>query len=166
MSRPRIIISVITRFCEKAHMLIAEAVEILKQNKQISEVMAIIIAHQAAEIALKGACIFQDNSIYKHSGVTITFDEALNRSSNIISGADKTVFSILNDIRNNYQHHAIYDNSGGLDTKDLIFDTISIIISIFDHIGYDADELKLIIDNEVQMFNSISTGLDEEEIRL
>lgn len=147
-------------------MLIAEAVEILKQSKQISEVIAIIIAHQAAEIALKGLCIFQDNSIYKNSSVTITFDEALNRSSNIISGADKTFFSILNDIRNNYQHHAIYDNSGGVDTKDLIFDTISIIISIFNHIGYDIDELKLIINNEAQMFNSISTKLDEGEIRL
>ena len=166
MSRHRIIPSIIIRFCEKAHMLIAEAVEILKQNKPISEVIAITIAHQAAEIALKGACIYQDNSIYKNSGVTITFDESINRSSNIISSNDKTVFSILNDIRNNYQHHAIYDNSVVLNTKDLIFDTISIIILIFNHIGYDADELQLIIDNEVQIFNNISTSIDEEEIRL
>jgi len=165
MSRPRIISSVITKFCEKAHMLIAEAVEILKQNKPISEVITITIAHQAAEMALKGACIYQDNSIYRNSGITITFDEALNRSSNIISGGDKTVFSILNDIRNNYQHHAIYDNSGGIITKDLILDTISNIISIFNYIGYEVDELQLIFDNETQIFNNISTELNREELR-
>ena len=166
MSRPRIITSVIIRFCEKAHSLIAEAVEILKQNKPISEIIAIIIAHQAAEIALKGACVYQDNSIYKHSGITITFEEALNRSSNIISGADRIVFSILNDIRNHYQHHAIYDNSGGVDPKDLILDTISNIISIFNYIGYDSDELQLIIDNEVEIFDNLSTRINGEEIRL
>lgn len=165
MSRPRIITSVIIRFCEKAHLLIAEAVEILKQNKPISEVIAITIAHQAAEIALKGACIHQDNTIYKHGGITITFEDALNRNNNIISGADKIVFTLLNDIRNHYQHHAIYDNSGGIIPKELILDTITNIISIFEHIGYDSDELQLIIDNHVQIFNSLNTDLNGGEIR-
>ncbi len=166
MSRPRIITSVITRFCEKAHMLVTEAVEILRQNKSISDIIAIIITHQAAEIALKGACIHQDNSIYNSSGVTITFKEALNRSSNIINGADKIVFSILNDIRNHYQHHAIYDNSGGVDPKDLILDAISNIISIFNQIGYDSDELQLIIDNEMEIFINLSNRMNGEEIGL
>ncbi len=165
MSRPRIVSSVITRFCEKSHMLIAEAVEILKQNKPISDIIAISIAHQAAEIALKGACIHQDNTIYKHGGITITFEEALNRNGNIISGGDKTVFIILNDIRNHYQHHAIYDNSGGIIPKELILDTVTNIILIFDHIGYDTDELQLIIDNEAQIFNSFNPNLNGGEIR-
>ena len=65
-----------------------------------------------------------------------------------------------------YQHHAIYDNSGGVRAKDLILDTISNIITIFSHIGYEIDELQLIIDNEAQIFNNITRVLNGEEIRL
>lgn len=160
---PRTIIGVLNRFAEKSELLAAEAYSIFNLKKDISQVIGIIIVHQATELALKALCIKQENSIFGKGNITISFEDALNRSSNIILGHNKQILKILNITRNNYQHSALFDISKWLNPKDFLIDTLKIIVKILGEVDYNPEELKLILDHETSdNFNSNSKANMEE----
>jgi len=160
---PRTIVGVINRFAEKSELLAVEAYSIFSSGKEISQIIGIILSHQAAELALKALCIKQENMIFQKGNITITFEEALNRSSNLIKGHNKQILKILNTTRNNYQHSALFDISKFFNTKDFLIDILTIIAKILEEVEYDTTELKLILDHEASntFYNNLRIDMEE-----
>ena len=150
----RIISKIIRRFSEKSELLAAESYEIFKKKviikpgENIHQIIGIIIIHQAVELALKAHCIYIERTIHKSGNYTISFEEALKRSGDVVIGNDREVLKILNNMRNNYQHSAIFDISSQLDPYDILLDSISIIVNILINSEYEPSELNIILKNE------------------
>ncbi len=160
---PRTIVGIINRFAEKSELLAVEAYSIFNLEKEISQIIGIILVHQATELALKALCIKQENLIFQKGNITIKFEDALNRSSNFIKGHEKQILKVLNITRNNYQHSALFDISKWLNTKDFLIDTLIIIAKILEEVKYDPAELKLILGHEASNTFYKNLGINMEE---
>lgn len=151
----------IERFAEKAELLAAEAYDIFNKDRYICKIIGLIIIHQAAELALKANCLKQERTIIKSGNITITFSEAVKRSNNVLGNQESEILNILNIIRNNHQHSALFDISDIDDMKYRIIDTISIIVKVLENVGYLPNELNLILSHE----ESLSKNNSENSIR-
>jgi len=151
---------IINRFAEKAQLLAAEAYSIFENEKEICKIIGVIVVHQATELALKALCLQQENTIFQKGKVTIDFDTALQRCTNVIQFDEMILLKDLNGRRNDYQHNALFDRSNFEDLRDLLLDTLAITSKILKHMGYATGEIDFILDKENSLDNENNTKLD------
>lgn len=145
---------VIKAFADKAELLAVEIPNLIRLGRKIEYWIATVISHQAAELALKAACLGIPFSIFKKGGSTISFNKALEviGEQDILDTEEMILLEVLNNTRNDLQHSAVLGSEYPL--EHLIFRSLETIDKVLTHIGHPSDELKLILEKGTQILQS------------
>ncbi len=156
--------STINRFAEKAELLAAESHTIFNLGREINRIIGIIVVHQAAELALKALCLKNERNIFEKGSFSIGFDDAINRNKKDLTYDEETVLRILNQKRNNYQHTAIFDVSDKRELNELLLDSLSIISRILNLVGYNPQEVNVVLNPSKQSKNKPASRSGIKEV--
>ena len=138
----------ISLFAEKAELLAVEVPKLIKTQREIEFSIATIITHQAVELALKAVSLNRGKQILEGSGKTIPFEVAIDRGGKgILENEEIHQLNVLNYIRNQIQHSALFRTEYPLDT--IIQQALVIIDKLFKHLGRESDEFDMVIKGEI-----------------